>query len=288
MVHLFVHLVLSANHKDGKWQGVDIKRGQLVTGRKRLKQETGLSEQTIRTGLTRLKSTNEITIKPTSRFSLITVCNYDSYNSDDFSNNQPTPQELTNNQPASNQQVTTNKNVKKEKNDKKYKQSDFSLAQKYWQSVKNNPRTPKQDEPNFNVWADDIRKLREIDNHTEQQILAVMNWSQSDDFWCRQCLAPSSFRKKKDGVMRFDMLAARMKKDLPPKETVAVCFVCRERAKCQIRTGAGQHAICEGCAALLWAAPPFKTRNGKTIPKTRLELGQLEKMILDQKAAKCG
>ena len=121
MVHLFLYLLLSANHEDGKWQGVEVKRGQLITGRKRISEETGLSEQTIRSGLKRLKSTNEITIKSTSRFSLITICNYNSYNAKILESNQLNTQQVTSNQPASNQQVTTNKNDKNDKNDKKKK-----------------------------------------------------------------------------------------------------------------------------------------------------------------------
>ncbi len=33
---LFLHLILSANHKDKKWRSKMIKRGQLITGRKTL------------------------------------------------------------------------------------------------------------------------------------------------------------------------------------------------------------------------------------------------------------
>ena len=123
MVHLFIHLLLSANHKDGKWMDQEVKRGQLITGRKQLKKETGISEQSIRTLLNKLISTNEITIESTNQYSIITICNYDSYQGNGFEdnqdNNQPSNQQLTSDQPAINQRLTTNKNVKKEKKDKK-------------------------------------------------------------------------------------------------------------------------------------------------------------------------
>lgn len=121
--HLFMHLVLKANYKDTEWRGVPVKRGQLVTGRKQLSSETGISEQTIRTILNRLKSTNELTIKPTNKFSLITICNYCEYQSGEIENNQQinqqSNQQLTSNQPATNQQLTTSKNIKKDKKEKK-------------------------------------------------------------------------------------------------------------------------------------------------------------------------
>lgn len=111
MVALFIHLLTNANHTDNKWQGIVVKRGQLVAGRKKLSQETGISEQTLRTCLNRLKSTKEITIKSTNKFSIITVCNYSKYQDkpeDNQSTNQPT------NQPTTNQQLTTNNNENKE------------------------------------------------------------------------------------------------------------------------------------------------------------------------------
>lgn len=86
--HLFVHLLLSANHQAQRWQGIVIERGQLVTGRKSLGEQTGLSEQSIRTSLSKLKSTNEITVKSTSRFSIITICNYELYQQRKMTDNQ--------------------------------------------------------------------------------------------------------------------------------------------------------------------------------------------------------
>lgn len=79
MKAVFLHLVLTANYKDTKWRGLKIKRGQVVTGRKKLSKDLKISEQTIRTCLSRLKSTNEITIKSTNRFSIITICNYKTF-----------------------------------------------------------------------------------------------------------------------------------------------------------------------------------------------------------------
>jgi len=124
MVHLFLHLLLSANHSKGKWQGIDINRGQLITGRIKLSAITGISEQSIRTCLNKLESTKELTIKTTSKNSIITLLNYDSYQINE-SANQQSNQPSTSNQPAINQQSTTNKNVKNkdnENNNKEYRE----------------------------------------------------------------------------------------------------------------------------------------------------------------------
>lgn len=106
MAHLFQHLIREANHEDRKWHGIMVKRGQVITGRSSLSDQTGISEQSVRTCLERLKSTSEITIQSTNRFSVITICNYDSYQSLESDTNQqinqPTHQQSTSNQPAIN------------------------------------------------------------------------------------------------------------------------------------------------------------------------------------------
>lgn len=120
---LFLHLLLKANHSPSRWKGVEVKRGQCITGRKTLSLELGISEMSIRTSLGKLKMTKEITIRLTNAFSIITLCNYESYNNEDNQtnqqSNQPNNQRTTNEQPTSNQRVTTNKNEKKKENEKK-------------------------------------------------------------------------------------------------------------------------------------------------------------------------
>lgn len=79
MVRLWLHLLLKANYKDKKWMGKVIKRGQLVTGRVALSEELGISEKSIRTCLSRLVDTGEISIKTTNKYSVITICKYEEY-----------------------------------------------------------------------------------------------------------------------------------------------------------------------------------------------------------------
>jgi predicted transcriptional regulator len=90
-VHLFVHLLLSANQVDKRWQGVEVKRGQLVCGRKELAERLGMSEQNVRTALDHLKSSNEVTIKTYSKFSLVTLNNWDRYQQGNQQDLQETP-----------------------------------------------------------------------------------------------------------------------------------------------------------------------------------------------------
>jgi len=112
MVSIFIHLLLLANHEEGRWKGNIIKRGQLITGRLKLAKELKMSQRSVRTCLTRLKTTNEIAIKTTSKFSIITIIKYDYYQKIRERTTSKSTNKLTNNQPTTNQQLTTNNNNK--------------------------------------------------------------------------------------------------------------------------------------------------------------------------------
>jgi len=114
MVKLWLYLLIEANHEDRRFMGHPVTRGQLIIGRKALSETLMLTEQQIRTCLTRLKSTNEITIKTTNKFSIVTINNYEQYqNPDNQQNNQQSNQQLTNNQPTTNHKQEV-KNERKE------------------------------------------------------------------------------------------------------------------------------------------------------------------------------
>jgi len=118
MVHLFLHFLLLANHEENEWQGNKIKKGQFITGLDKLKQDTGISAQTLRTCIGRLKSTGEITNKSTNRFRLITIVNWVDYQDKDKLLTSKSTGKLTNNQHTTNKQLTANKKLKNDKNDK--------------------------------------------------------------------------------------------------------------------------------------------------------------------------
>lgn len=106
---LFIHLLLECNHKPFNFMGYSIDRGSVVVGRKKLSKELGFSERKIRTALNNLKTTNEVTIKTTSKFSIISIVNYEIYQSE-------RPTERPAKRPAFDQQTTTIKECKNDKN----------------------------------------------------------------------------------------------------------------------------------------------------------------------------
>ncbi|WP_290451162.1 hypothetical protein [Faecalibaculum rodentium] len=112
---LFIHLLLTANSKPGKWRGIDVPAGAKITSREKLSKETGLSQRQVRTALSHLESTNEVTKSTTSTYTLIQLTNYEKYQLTD----QVIDQRPTSDRPSSDQRPTTNnkKRMKERKND---------------------------------------------------------------------------------------------------------------------------------------------------------------------------
>lgn len=109
---VFLHLLIMATHTDTRWRGETVRRGQVLTGLNRLSFELKLSVQQIRTALGRLIATGEITSRSTSRYRVITICNYDAYQKRD-ENVQQAEEQVK--EQASNKQSTAFKKVKNEK-----------------------------------------------------------------------------------------------------------------------------------------------------------------------------
>ena len=108
MVHLWLHLLLTANIEDKKWHGMTINRGQLVTSVQGLSERLNISTWKIREGLNRLQTTGEVMIKTTNKYTLITICNYGIYQ--DYDPTKPqTNHNQTANKPQTNHNQTANK-----------------------------------------------------------------------------------------------------------------------------------------------------------------------------------
>lgn len=74
---LFIHLLLKANFIEAEFENRTIKRGQVVTSLTHLSEDLNLSVKQIRTALNHLKGTGEVATETTSKYSIITINNYD-------------------------------------------------------------------------------------------------------------------------------------------------------------------------------------------------------------------
>ena len=156
---VFMHLLLTANFEEREYRGMVLKPGQLITGRKKLSVDLGLSEQQIRTALNHLQSTNEITIKSTKKFSVITVENWGKYQSCVSDTNQQNHQQTNqrNNQQATNK--TTNKTTNKSTNETIGKTVETERN-----STHEDGYTNQQNDQQSNQQSNHIQEYKEINN----------------------------------------------------------------------------------------------------------------------------
>lgn len=116
---VYIHLILRANYLNKKWQGIDVKRGQFITSNDHLARELSLSIQNIRTALGKLDSSGYIIRQTTNRFTLITITNYDVWQSAKALANMSSNKLSTNKQQTVNTQLTTTKEGNNKNNLKK-------------------------------------------------------------------------------------------------------------------------------------------------------------------------
>lgn len=126
---VFLHLLLTAQWSPGEYKGYKLKPGQAVIGRKALAKALGISEQSVRTSLNHLKSSNEITIESTNKFSIVTIENWAKYQGEADSTDQQSDQQ--NDQQPTNNRPTTN-HIQEYKNKKKDKINSFNREYEEW------------------------------------------------------------------------------------------------------------------------------------------------------------
>ena len=116
-VRVALHLLLKANFQTKRWRGITVERGQLVTSRSMLARETGLSEREVRTAISKLEKSDCLTSRATSSYTIVTICNYEKYQSTDSAERPavgPTAdQDATSGRPGVDQPATTTEECKK-------------------------------------------------------------------------------------------------------------------------------------------------------------------------------
>ena len=76
---LFIHMLLKANWQEGKFRGTTVPRGSFISSISKLAEETRLTNDEVRTAISHLIATNEITKQSTNKYTVFTVVNYNLY-----------------------------------------------------------------------------------------------------------------------------------------------------------------------------------------------------------------
>jgi hypothetical protein len=104
---VFFHLLLVSNNKPKKWRGLSLPAGSYVSSLELLAAACGLSVRSLRTSLTKLETTSEVTRKTSNKGTIFQVVNYEKY--------QGATNQTTNERQTSDKPTTTIKEGKKEK-----------------------------------------------------------------------------------------------------------------------------------------------------------------------------
>ena len=126
-------MLLKANYKQafiplkvGKgFITVKVERGQFIFGRNAAEKELNIDGSAIYRTLQKFEELEQITIEPNSQYSIITVCNYDTYQSKQEPDEQPKNNQRTSNEQHPNNTRTTPEHSKEELEEEEGK--DFIL-----------------------------------------------------------------------------------------------------------------------------------------------------------------
>ena len=214
MLKLWLLCLMKASHSGNKFlfngQEVHVSSGEFVTGGHAIAKEfnEGVSSdnqvvgRTLWRWLKKFEKEEMLSIKSTTKYSVITIKNWNEYQAND--------NQVSSGRQATVKPVSTIKNEKNEKNEKNIKDNSRKSAKRtydedsiYYQLAvflfeemkKNNPEVKH---PDFDKWADEVRKMIELDGRKEEQVRNMITWSQSNDFWKGIVLSTKKLREKYD------------------------------------------------------------------------------------------
>ncbi len=211
--HLWVVLLLKAAHKgtDFIWNNKKqrLQPGQLMTGRGKLAEQTGIPESTVERILTYFESEHQIGQQKTRKFRIITIKNWEKYQV-----HQKSGQQTNNKWTTDGQQMDTYNKVKNVNNVKKYSQNsdEFRLSSLLLDLIihrKSDYRDGQSGcrDVTLQRWTVHVDRMIRLDRRKPERIEKVIRWSQQDDFWQNNVLSTEKLRK------HFDRLEMEMNKN---------------------------------------------------------------------------
>lgn len=120
---ILITLLLMANHSEREWEWKGekfiCKAGQFITSLDGIVKKTGagISTRNVRTAIDRFEKYEFLTNESTNKNRLITICNWEEYQSKDFADDKQNDKQLTSNRQAADKQLTTNNNDNNDNNE---------------------------------------------------------------------------------------------------------------------------------------------------------------------------
>ena len=120
LLKVWIWCLLKATHDDYiqmiGLQEVELEKGQFIFGRKVAANELKMSESKTYRLIKKLETMQNLNIKANNKYSIITIANWELYQSDSNNSEQQFEQQMNNKRTTNEQQMNTNKNIKNNKN----------------------------------------------------------------------------------------------------------------------------------------------------------------------------
>ena len=232
-LHVWIEMLFAARFSKEPQKNIykgtlyTINYGEFIFGRPSWSKKMKISEQRLKTLISKLEKENMICkVKKFSRFTIYSIVNYEKFNqqNNQHSNQQPAVEnsditvcanqhnnqhsnhQVTSIQPASNQQVTNkeeskecSKNVKNVNKTYCPNSNEFRLASYLFNYIKRN--NPKAKQPNMQTWSKQFDYILRIDKRDIEEVKEVIKWCQDDSFWYQNILSPDKLRKQYDRLL---------------------------------------------------------------------------------------
>lgn len=208
----WIDLLMEVNHKDNKFllgnELVEVPRGSTITSIRQLCDRWKWSNTKVTTFLKLLKEDGMIDFKSDKKKTVITIVNYESYQN---TNDTETSQERHESDTETSQKHTNN-NDNNENNDNNISSCEEDEGLKFPEGsieyrladylrkyiLKNNDKAKVPDDSDMDRWSQHIDYMIRLDNRSADDIKAVIEFSQTDDFWMTNVLSTSKLRKQFD------------------------------------------------------------------------------------------
>ncbi|MDB2010587.1 hypothetical protein [[Clostridium] symbiosum] len=208
---LFLHMLLKANWRPGRFQGIEVPRGSFISSIPKLAEETGLTERKARTALEHLKMTGEVSGRSHSKFTVFTIKNYNCYQSTDTQNDR----QATGKRQADDRQPTTIEEGKKEKRKeikdivdtprRKAGPTSFTEESFEMQCVNALVQSCLRQFPGAKVpataaekseWCVHVERMKRLDGRSEADIQEALQFAIQDPFWQTNIRSTKKLREK--------------------------------------------------------------------------------------------
>lgn len=205
----WIDILLRVNHKPNKVpignKIIDVYEGQTLWSVKAMADEWGWSRKKVDNFLNTLQTESQITKKSTSKYTLISVVNWELYQTEEHQKNI--------NGTSNEHQRNTNNNDNNENNTFSEESDEYKLSNYLYNHIlKNNPNHKK---PNLQSWSKHIDYMIRLDNRNVEDIKRVIKWCQNDEFWKPNILSTKKLREKYDALyMKMGNVKGQVEEDI--------------------------------------------------------------------------